>query len=160
VAFAPPSHPPPPLDSATDSNRNIVNIPIYTYKSPTTTTTTNASNTHLPPHLTSQHPSTWSTADVKLWLQASPDTSGPHLLTIFETNQVDGNVLMALTAKELRDDLGVVVFGERVKLEKRLKELKSQWGLVKEVQSESQDGENNGEKTGGHAETLPSYSDA
>ncbi|EJU06671.1 hypothetical protein DACRYDRAFT_113317 [Dacryopinax primogenitus] len=67
-------------------------------------------------------PNTWSTSDVLAWLSAKGFDS--TIRDKFEEQDITGDVLLSLDMALLKDELGITVFGKRVRLNNAINELR------------------------------------
>ncbi|KAJ3417115.1 hypothetical protein HDV05_006974 [Chytridiales sp. JEL 0842] len=77
--------------------------------------------------LTEIKPFEWSVDDVGLWL--SSFGAPQRVLDVFREQQVDGTRLISLTNDALRCEVGLRLYGDRFKIERRLELLKIRWNL-------------------------------
>ena len=76
-----------------------------------------------PPYPRSPDPKTWTVEDVCLWLA---EVGLGHLQGLFRAQMIRGDVLVTLTASNLKDDLGIQAFGDRTALMLELGKLQQQ----------------------------------
>lgn len=76
-----------------------------------------------PPYPRSPDPRTWTVEDVCMWLA---EVGLGHLQGIFRAQMIRGDVLVTLTANNLKDDLGIQAFGDRSAFMLELSKLQQQ----------------------------------
>ena len=58
----------------------------------------------------------WSVDEMAQWLRGMCDGQLAHLAPLFERHHVDGSVAPGLTNAVLRDEIGVLAWGHRIKI--------------------------------------------
>lgn len=66
----------------------------------------------------------WSVDDVCFWLISQ---SLGNFVDVFKDNEVDGECLLTLDNKLLKDDLGIMALGHRSRIMKRVEALKNEF---------------------------------
>ncbi|KAH8822158.1 hypothetical protein DL96DRAFT_1450904, partial [Flagelloscypha sp. PMI_526] len=69
-------------------------------------------------------PHTWTLAQVLAWTRSKNLNLGPEIESLFIAHDITGDVLLALDERMLKEELGVMELGKRVRLINAIGELR------------------------------------